>query len=686
MLRSMTGILVCIAACWQAFAGTGVSPSRGNVLLVTIDTLRADRLSCYGYARNTDPNLVSLAAEGIIFLDVTTAVPLTLPSHVSLLTGLYPTAHGVRDNGVLWKSATATLAELFLERGFDTAAFVSSFILSSRFGLSRGFELYDDNVVERTRTDSYRLERSAGETIGQFLKWLDQRDSKPPFFVWLHLFEPHKPYLPAQPFAERFVSPYDAEIASADAALGRLFEDLRQRAMWDGTTVVVTSDHGEGLGDHGENTHGYFVYQSTMRIPLILKGTKGSSVGQRVERPVHLIDVAPTLLRLAGLSVPPGMQGQSLREALGATGSRNRPSPRPLYSESFYFLSQFSWAPFRVLREGKWKLIAASSSELYDLSSDPGEERDLSTTEAPRLRALEQKLQALVERLSTGKGVPDVAADRETVERLHSLGYSSLSFSRNVLDFRELPDPRTRLDVFQAVKTAERLIGTDTQSAVARLRSVVDSHPRLLRARELLALSLEEAGRVREAALEYEVLEKELPLSSRLAVNLALVYERLEEAGRGVALLERAVEVDSENFLLHYHLGRLRSISGEIAGASRSLHTALRLEPHFAEAHYSLGQVLRRQQEIPAALEHFQRAADLGSDFKEAHNNAAICLVMLGRLEEAVADWQRALSIDPAYQTARQNLVQALEDLGRVEEADRFRKPPRGPGSSPPGH
>lgn len=654
------------------------APDSPNVLLITIDTLRADHLGTYGYSLQTDPNLQKLAEEALVYRDVTTSVPLTLPSHVSLLTGLYPIAHGVRDNGSFWRGNGETLPELFQQQGYETAAWVSSFVLSSRFGLARGFDLYDDYVVDTAATDSHYLERKAGDTIGRVNEWLDRRRSQRPFFAWVHLFDPHGPYIPPAPYDRQFDSAYDGEVAYSDWALGQLVSELRKLGLWEKTIVVVTSDHGEGLGDHGENTHGYFVYQSTLQIPLVIKPAGEARMRRDIGRPVHLVDVAPTVLRLSGLQTPGGFQGRVLTELLGRDPGQTQQiqgRERELYAESLYFQLKFGWAPYRVYRRGRWKLIESPGSELYDLSQDPGEEKNLAEVNRTLVSALEEQLDRLVERKSVrGNAVPaDVGPDPETVAKLRSLGYSALRIKSAAEPVEKLPDPKNHLEVFRRVKEAERLLVGDPAAAIVELREVVTRYPKVVRARELLALALEDEGRWAEAKSVYEALLEEYPASPQVMLQLAVVCGHLEDPGRGIALLESSTSLDPENFLIHYHLGVFQSQTGRLTEASESYRESIRLQPEYAKSHYGLGQVLIKERKIADAQRHFQKAVDLDAGFKEAYHNLGLCLAVQGNLEDAVVSWKRALEIDPSYASSRKNLIQALEDLGRSEEAARLK-------------
>ncbi len=644
---------------------------RPNIVIVTIDTLRADHLGVYGYKLDTDPQLRRLAGEGVVFEDAMTVAPLTLPSHLSLLTGTYPLAHGVHDNDQPWGGGD-TLAELLRGKGYQTAAFVSTFVLSSRFGLSSGFQVYDDHFSEATGGDAVTIERPGAETVTRALRWLSRVDPEEPFFLWVHLFEPHRPYQPPAPFDGRFRSPYDGEIATADAALGKLLEELRGAESWKDTVVVVASDHGEGLGDHEESTHGFFVYQSTLRVPLIFKLPAGRLAGNRIQRPVSLIDVAPTLAAMAGASPSRAMQGRRLGELLGAKPAPEE-SSRGLYAESYTFQLHFDWAGLRVYRRGDMKLIDSAIPELYNLADDPGERSDLFSQRRSLGTALQSQLDALARQYSAPQTAParDSRPDPDTVDKLRSLGYSGLSLPNSSVLDRNLPDAKNKLDILKSLKQAEELLQTRPDEAILQLRRITSLEPRLLRARELLSVALSDAERWRELTEELLALEKLTPDSYKVLAQLSFAYERQGRLDLAETALKRALALDPANPYLHFNQGHLMETSGRPDLAEKSYREAIRLQPSYPQAHFNLGQILFRERKLEEALAQYSAAAQADPEWLEALNNSGLCLALTGRLEEAAQAWKRALAVDPGYQAARSNLIQALLELGRNEEAER---------------
>src|SRR5262245_14203684 len=358
------------AALWLR-AKQPATPSRPlNALLITIDTLRADHLGCYGRADASTPAIDRLAKEGVLFEQASTCVPLTLPSHASILTGTYPAFHGAHNNGSYKVDDSAVmLAEVLRERGHRTGAVIGAFPLASRFGLAQGFDTYDDTLPqEREGQIGYR-QRPADQVSGAGLRWLESTGGKP-FFLWLHYFDPHVPYAPPEPFTARFRGrPYDGEIAFVDEQVGRVLERIRRPDLASNTLVVLMSDHGEGLGEHGEWTHGVFLYESTLRVPLVLALPGVVPAGRRVGQPVRSIDVLPTVLELLGVPAPGDVQGESLRPLYDGGAA----PPRFVLAETKAPRENYAWSDLDAIRVGGLKFIRAPRAELYDLSVDPGE-------------------------------------------------------------------------------------------------------------------------------------------------------------------------------------------------------------------------------------------------------------------------------------------------------------------------
>jgi arylsulfatase A-like enzyme/tetratricopeptide (TPR) repeat protein len=654
--RVLVGLAAsAVAAGAAAFLLVGTR-SRPNVLLVTIDTLRADRLGCYGYRAAETPVLDALAARGVRFSTAVAHAPLTAPSHASILTGLLPLGHGVRDNGtfVLPPSLT-TLAEGLRGAGYRTAAFVSGFPLDHRFGFARGFETYDDRLLRGgdTRRASY-VERPAATTTREAVAWV--RGTRAPWFAWVHYFDPHSPYEPPPDLAARFAaSPYDGEVASVDRELGRLLAAAEAGPAR--TLVLVTSDHGESLGEHGEATHGVFVYDSTLRVPWIMAGP-GIPRGRVSAVVARGIDVAPTLLDYAGLRTASAMQGRSLRPAADGREMEDAAA----YAESLFCQLNLGWAPLHAWRTARFKLIDAPRMELYDLAADPAEARDISTDGRSEAKSLRSGLRhALEARPPEASTVPT----GEARERLRALGYVGGTAPAH-------PSGRDPKDGIALVERLERGLAearAHPPVAVEELTAVLAEEPDAPLARRYRAIAYQYAGRYPESIADIRALEARGPLSlddlTVLAESLRLA-DRPEEA---LVALDRAAAVDPrapEPALLR---GRALRAMGRSDEAGAAFRRALALDPGNAEARRGLGEL---------ALE--RGAVDEAASLLEANVAAdptdAVALVKLGvarmrggRVDEALALFERAVALDPDNPEALLDLAGALGKSGRSRDA-----------------
>jgi arylsulfatase A-like enzyme len=373
-----------------------IAPNDLNVILVTIDTLRSDRVSSYGSDLVDTPNIDGFASEGVLFSNAASTVPFTLPAHSSILTGLYPPGHGVRENvGYTLDPSIPTLAEVLSDGGWNTAGFVSAFVLDGRWGIDRGFDHYFDDfdLADFDTPNLGSVQRSGDVTIAEAVRWLDGRSQDDPFFLWLHLYDPHDPYTPPEPFKSQYPNrPYDGEVAYTDSLIGEFRQALEERGLLASSLVILTADHGEGLGDHGEGQHGFFVYDTTIHVSLIVRPPTAADGGRVVDSAVSHVDIFPTILDAVGLSAPKRVHGQSL---LPVIAGENVELNRGVYSESLYPLLHYGWAPLRAVRTDNRKLISAPRPEVFDVIADPREERDLSLEQPGVTEELENRLAEL---------------------------------------------------------------------------------------------------------------------------------------------------------------------------------------------------------------------------------------------------------------------------------------------------
>jgi arylsulfatase A-like enzyme/Flp pilus assembly protein TadD len=649
--------------------GQGPAARNPNLLLVTLDTVRADRLGCYGYAAAETPRLDRLAGEGIRFARAASPAPLTLPAHASLLSGLLPPHHGLRNNGAgSYPEGTATLATLLTDAGYRTGAFIGAFVLDRRFGLARGFEVYDDEI-ERDPGAGVVLEaeRPGRQVVDRALAWLGQEDPRP-FFLWVHLYDAHAPYEPPPAQRTRHPDrPYDGEIAAVDEAVGRLLAELDRRGLGGRTVVAVAADHGEGLGEHGEQTHGLLLYETTLRVPLLLRAP--GVPARVVETPVSLVDLAPTLAGLLGRAFPAPaagtLDGRDLSTALRAG---EEPAPADLYAETRY-PALFGWSPLAALRRRDLKYIAAPAPELYDLRRDPGETRNLAGSTG-QARGFADRLADI----EAGTAVPrPPTPDAETRARLSSLGYAA-GGEAPAAGGRPggAPDPKTMVGLFQRFERANaRLSAGGVVEALAELEALVAADPRNPVFRGKLAQAWREKGEMEKAVPLYRQAAQEAPGDPEAWYNLGSALHEAGLAAEARAALERALGLDDSRPEVHNTLGIVLLAEGNAEGARREIERAVALDPGDAQALNNLGNVLRSLGRLDEAEGAYRRAADLAPRYAEPWNGLGTLEVDRDRPAQALPFFERALALAPSSQEIRLNRAIARELAGDAAGAVR---------------
>jgi choline-sulfatase len=636
--------------------------TRPNVLLVTVDTLRADHVGCYGDPAAATPVLDALAARGVRFATAIAHAPLTAPSHASILTGLLPLGHGVRDNGsFVLPSSPTTVAEVFHAAGYRTAAFVSGFPLDHRFGFARGFDTYDDRLQRgRDPRRAAYVERTAADVTRAAVDWI--RSAPAPWFAWVHYFDPHAPYEPPADLARRFASsPYDGEVAYVDRELGRLLAAAEPGPP--GTIVLVTSDHGESLGEHGEATHGVFVYDATLRVPWIMAGP-GLPRGRVAPVVARGIDVAPSLLDYARLRVPRAMLGRTLRAAADGRPMEDAPA----YAESLFCKLNLGWAELHAWRTARWKLIEAPRPELYDLEVDPGEKRDVSAARGDEARTLRAALQGA---LAATPPEASAAPDRAALERLRTLGYVAGTASAK-------PTGRDPKDGIALVERLERGLAearADPPLAVAELTAVLAADHDAPLARRYRAIAHQYAGRYEDSVADLRALEARRPLTLD---DLTVLAESLRLAGRNaeaLAALERAAALDPRAPEPPLLRARTLRAMGRSEEAGAALRQALALDPGNGEARRGLGELALERGATDEAASLLEPIVAGDPTDVPALVKLGVARMRGGRVDDALALFERAVALDPANAEALLDLAGALGKSGRSAEAiPRFEK------------
>lgn len=652
-----------------AFHFAAHRPARLNIILVTLDTTRADHIGCYGYRSAKTPALDALAERGVRFERAYTPVPLTLPSHASLMTGLYPPEHGLFVNGRgRLDNSIPVLAETLRAAGYKTAAFVAAFVLDSKFGLDRGFQTYDDDLSKAEPAhDSTHRRRNGDDVMSAALEWLQQRNNEP-YLCWIHLFDAHAAYDSRQAiFGETFVDqPYDAGIAFADLQLQRLVDFLHSQPNGAETLLIVVGDHGEGLGEHHEDEHSFQIYESTMHVPLVIAGPDSVLAGHRVATPVSLVDLLPTILDCTRVPAESTASGRSLKSALVGTPLEEKPcyiaSEAPLLLES--------WAPVRGVVTSRWKYIETVRSELYDLADDPGEMRNLAESNSSPLQELRQALrdQESALRIRSAESVQLSERERKTLE---SLGYASRSTTAaSHDDWNKLPDVKDMMPFFQRVEEAKHSLGRgELVEAASAIEHVLEEAPGYASAHMLLGDVRLLQSQFVDAAETYRTALADRPddpfLLSRL--GSALAAQGQEDAA--IEHYRQALEIDPEFAQCHLDLGLALLRLGKLTEAQLELEHAIRSDPALLEAHLQLGRLMAHFRRGPEAIRHYEAVLKLQPDHTVARLNLASALSNQGRVAEAVSQATQATERDPQSFEARFHLASILLIQNRGEEA-----------------
>jgi arylsulfatase A-like enzyme len=672
----VAAIVLAAVAWWMRQPRFSLAPGNDtNVLLVTLDTVRADALSSYG-GRSHTPNLDRLADGGVRFTFAHAHSVVTLPSHTTMLTGQLPYEHGIRDNaGFRVKDGTVTLATRFKSAGFATGAFVGGFPLTKRFGLTSGFDTYDDQMPEMSGVLSVSMpERPADVVVARAGEWISTQQGR--FFGWVHLFDAHSPYRPGAELASTYADqPYFGEVAFIDRTLGRLFEQLRGLSR--PTLVIVTADHGESLGEHGEETHGMFAYEATLRVPLIIAridpdNARGAR-GRVVDAPARLIDLAPTILELAGQPLDASFSGTSLMDVINSDAGPDRPA----YFEAMTYNLVRGWAPLRGVITGREKYIDLPIPELYDVAADPAEQRNLAATGADRLASMQTLLKTynVAPPDRPGQEAADVAAT------LRSLGYVSGSAPART-QYTEDDDPKRLVAIDRDLHSATQAFQEGQRDrGIALLESVIARRKDTADAYISLAYARWEAGEVREAI---DVLESGLrngapdrDIRVRLGVYLA---ESGINSARAVTLLEGMPAADAE---AQNSLGVALTHAGRLPAAADAFRRVLALDPTNGIALQNLASIALRQalsttrpaeraSRLREAEDLARQALTADPQLPDAHTTLGVVLSATDRKDDAIASWTRAIAIDPTQFNSLYNLWAVLADLGRHDEAVRY--------------
>ncbi len=623
--------------------GTCRSQPALNILLITMDTTRADHLGCYGYEAISTPNIDRIAQEGTVYDRCYTPVPITLPAHTSIMTGTYPNYHGVHENNGFYVAAQLeTLAEVLADNGYDTAAFVAAFPLDSQTGIDQGFQHYDDSYPSSLEEGKHPLlrgfydERSAPDVVSPALNWLNQRDRRRPFFAWTHFFDPHQPYNPPSPYREIYQNqPYDGEIALMDEAIGQLVQQLKQQGLWENTLVVMMADHGEGLGDHGELTHALLLYSSTVRVPLIVRDPRQNKA-KRVTKPVCSVDVMPTVLERLGIRVPDAVQGLML-----PTTDDDYVAGRSIPTESLYGAMMHGWSPIERLTEDDWMYLDAPSSKLYHTLTDPAEQSDLIKQEPQQSQAMQSRLKQSWSQYQGNIEAEEGVISPEKLARLASLGYvgnfGQSDVQRGVK--KELTDPYHAINAFRELNEGKQLIEAGNSAMAV---------PVLLHAKEL---------------------DKK---DTYLLMFLAIAYQNLGQWEQFGSTLKELLDIAPDHVAAHLLTIDYLLQQGDSDGAINALKRSLELDPKNQATQLFLARFLEDSGQYQDARLVYEQLLESSPDQTVAANGYATLLYRLGEAQAADHQFSQLLIEQPYYAPALLNLAVIRHDQGDYVESNRL--------------
>ena len=674
----MTRLLCVVWLAASALAGTAPP----NVILITLDTFRADRMGFLGSKRGLTPNLDALASQSVVFTHAYSQVPLTAPSHATILTGTYPQFHQVRDFQTPLAQELPYAPQILRSNGYGTAAFIGAMVLDPGVGLAvgfdRGFDTYDAGFHQaQPGEDRYSsMERRGSEVVGRALGWLKDHP-RGPFFLWVHLYDAHDPYDPPQPYKSKYAAaPYDGEIAYVDAQVGKFLDGLRSRGLYDGAVIAVMADHGEALGDHGEDFHGFFLYDETIHVPLAIKlpgagptgknSTEKSAAGKRIERRVQLVDVLPTILQVAGVAVPKEVQGESLlglmtmtmtpatatapAESTVSAAAPETPE-RPAYAETEYAHRAYGWSSLRALRTGKYLYIDAPRRELYDQSADPKEEHNLLSTSAAVTGALAGQLDTFLQNTSSGREAPKLVVDPEAQRKLAALGYVATNGNATPGSKDVGADPKDKIDIGNAIHRVN---------------------------------ALEDDGNCEAAVPVLQQLILREPGMALLYTKLGECLVRVGELEKAVPVLRRLVELSPHSTDSHFQLGMALFKTEDFAGAVPELEIVVAGRPRWERGYLVLATAYVRTDRMPDAIKECQKVLEFSPEHYGANLFLGRVLVLSGEAAAALPILKKAAGLEPNAREPHMFLKDAYIQLGREadaanEQAEAERLPGGGP-------
>ena len=661
------------AAAWLLLRKPSLAKMRGgrdfNVILITLDTTRADRIGCYGFPDIETSAIDVLASRGVRFDRCFAQTPLTLPSHTSIMTGTLPVFHGVRDNGgFLVPQQLTTMAELFRDKGYETGAFIAAYVLDSKWGLNQGFDTYFDrfDLSKFKKISLGTVQRPANEVLDEALPWLESK-KREKFFAWIHLYDPHTPYEPPPPYDERYAKhPYLGEIAFTDSQVGRVWQFLEENDLARSTFLVVAGDHGESLWEHEEASHGFFVYQGAIHVPLIFVTPFARFQGRSSARVSTLTDILPTVCDMAGLAVPAEVQGHSLVPYFSRPG---RGGEALAYSETYYPRFHYGWSELKAVQNAKYKLILAPVPELYDLIEDPREEKNLVYLRKDVYEKLKVEAEAFIAASGRNAYETDYSKiDEETREKLAALGYIGSFADPAKLKGKTLGNPKEKIAVFNELSRAREMgMAGKPDEAIAIIQKIISSDPDIVDAYFSIGNICFQNQRFKEALGFFKQVLGRKPDDSFAAINVILSHEAMGEFDEAERFALDYVAKGFEEPQIYFMLGNMNFLRKQYDKSVTYLEKALSLNAESAASHNLLAAIAIVRGDLRLAEEHLQQAQKLNPDLSNIAYNRAQIAETRGDLKDAEAEYLRELEKSPKHFKAMYNLARVYRKLGDAE-------------------
>lgn len=680
-LPILAGIAAVLAVLYVLFApklSTGFKRGRLkdlNVIFISLDTLRADFVSAYGGRMAQTPNMDRVADEGVLFETAIAQTPLTLPSHVTMLTGTYPLYHQIRDNGgFLVPRSLEFVSEVLQENGFRTSAFIASYVLHSKWGVNQGFHHYSDDfdLSKYERISLGNVQKRADKVLADARKWLtDNKNEK--FFTWIHLYDPHTPYDPPSPFKEKYPKrPYRGEVEYLDHQLGLFFDFLKKEGLYDKSMIILAGDHGEALGQHGERTHGFFIYEPTVRVPFIIRAPFDFPV-KRVKAVVELVDLAPTILDALGIAIPASYQGQSLVALL--LGSQKRPR-EAAYTETYYPRFHFGWSELKALYyDNNWKYILAPKEELYHLEVDDQENDNMALKKSYQARQARQRIQRFIDVWSQGAKSPGdtKSLDKDDLQKLAALGY--LTTTVDTKGKVDLPDPKGKVHVFSNLSRAKQHMAEENyDKAIEMLQEILKEDPHLVDGILQLGNAYSRIDKPEEALkCYYDVLDIK-PDYNAAMVNVINMHIRLRRFDKGIREAKRFLKTFPNDYGMYNELATLHYLKEEYDKSMEALQTSIRIEKVNPHAFNKIGGIFIVRKEYSQAKGYLDRAFKINPNLRKLNFHMAQVQEGYGNIDKAIEYYKKELEHYPSDFRSAYNLAEELRKRGQFGDMLKYYK------------